>query len=80
MSIAVRLNANVSIATALDANGAKAVYIIGRREETLENAASTAVNGNIIPLQGDVSDKESLNKVVEHIRQKEGFANLVFGK
>ncbi|CZT18978.1 related to gluconate 5-dehydrogenase [Ramularia collo-cygni] len=65
-------------ARALDANGAKAVYIVGRREEVLKKAAATAVNGNIIPIQGDVSDKDSLAKVVEHVRQKEGFVNLLF--
>lgn len=65
---------------ALDANGAKAVYIVGRREEVLKQAASTAVNGNIIPLQGDVTNQESLSKVVEQVRQKEGFVNLLFGE
>jgi len=46
-------------ARALDANGAKAVYIVGRREKTLQEAAKTGVNGSIIPIVGDVSDKES---------------------
>lgn len=53
---------------------------MGRREDVLKKAASTAVNGNIIPLQGDVSDKDSLDNVVEHVRQKEGFVNLLFGE
>lgn len=65
-------------ARALDANGAKAVYIVGRREETLQEAAKTGVNGTIKPVVGDVTDKDSLQKVVEHIRQEEGFINLLF--
>jgi len=65
-------------ARALDANGAKAVYIVGRREETLQNAAKTAVNGTIIPLVGDVTDKESLQKIAERVRQEQGFINLLF--
>lgn len=65
-------------ARALDANGAKAVYIVGRREETLKQAASTAVNGTIIPIVGDVSDKNSLKKVAEQIRQVHGYINFLF--
>ncbi|KAM0811877.1 hypothetical protein AB5N19_12233 [Seiridium cardinale] len=65
-------------ARALDANGAKAVYIVGRREETLKEAAATAVNGNIIPIVGDVSDKESLQKVAEKVRKEQGYINFLF--
>lgn len=39
-------------ARALDANGAKAIYIVGRRENVLKDAAKTATNGNIIPVSG----------------------------
>ncbi|KAI1162152.1 hypothetical protein F5B18DRAFT_408467 [Nemania serpens] len=65
-------------ARALDANGAQAVYIVGRREQILKSAAATAVNGNIIPIVGDVSDKESLKKIAERVRQEQGYVNLVF--
>lgn len=61
-------------ARALDANGAKAVYIVGRREEVLQEAAKTGVNGSIKPIVGDVSDKASLTKIVEQIRQDQ-YAN-----
>ena len=56
-------------ARALDANGAKAVYIVGRREETLKEAVKTAVNGTIKPIVGDVTDKDSLTKVADQVRQ-----------
>ncbi|KAF1968743.1 EXS-domain-containing protein [Bimuria novae-zelandiae CBS 107.79] len=65
-------------ARALDANGAKAVYIVGRREETLKEAAKTAVNGTLKPIVGDVTDKESLQKIAEQIRQETGYINLLF--
>ncbi len=58
-------------ARALDANGAKAVYIVGRREKTLQEAAKTGVNGSIKPIVGDVSDKSSLIKIVEQVRQEQ---------
>lgn len=65
-------------ARALDANGAKAVYIIGRRENTLEEAAKTATNGTIIPITGDVTDKSALTKIVKQIQQEQGYVNLLF--
>lgn len=65
-------------ARALDANGAKKVYIVGRREGTLQEAARTAKNGTLVPLVGDVSDKASLQKITDRIRSEEGFVNLVF--
>ena len=65
-------------ARALDANGAKAVYIVGRREETLQVAAKTAVNGTIKPIVGDVTDKASLTKIADQVRQEQGYINLLF--
>ena len=65
-------------ARALDANGAKAVYIVGRREDTLNAAAKTAVNGTIKPIVGDATDKASLQKVAERVRREQGYINLLF--
>lgn len=65
-------------ARALDANGAKAVYIVGRREATLKEAAKTAINGTLKPIVGDVTDKPSLEKVAEQVRKEEGYINLLF--
>lgn len=65
-------------ARALDANGAKAVYIVGRREQTLVEAAKTGVNGTIKPLVGDVTDKTSLARIADHIRKEQGYINLLF--
>ena len=65
-------------ARALDQNGAKAVYIVGRRENTLKEAAATGVNGNIIAIVGNVSDKESLSAVADQVRKEQGYVNLLF--
>ncbi|KAF2719559.1 NAD(P)-binding protein [Polychaeton citri CBS 116435] len=65
-------------ARALDANGAKVVYIVGRREQLLKDAAATAVNGTIKPIVGDVTDKESLKRVADQVRQEQGYINLLY--
>lgn len=62
----------------MDANGAAAVYIVGRREETLKEAAASAKNGKIIPLVGDVSEKSSLLAIADHVRKEKGYINLLF--
>ena len=64
-------------AKALDANGAAAVYIVGRRQDKLEAAAKEGKNGSIIPLVGDVTSKDSLKSVAEHVRQKHGYINAL---
>lgn len=63
------------MAKSLAANGAKKVYIIGRRLEKLQEAAEQHVN--IVPLQGDVTDKSSLQKAVDTIRNETGYVNLL---
>ncbi|KAF3912906.1 hypothetical protein AA313_de0208152 [Arthrobotrys entomopaga] len=68
------------IAQAFAANGAK-VYIIGRREETLQKAAehhASNASGSIIPIQGDVTSKSSIEQVVERIKEAEGHINVLF--
>lgn len=65
-------------ARAFDANGAKAVYIVGRREESLKQAAASGANGSIKPIVGDVTSKDSLTKAAEQVRDEQGFVNLLF--
>lgn len=60
------------ITQALVANGAK-VYITSRRDEVLKQT-ETLYNtgpGQIISLQGDVSDKNDIKRLSEEISQKE---------
>ncbi|CZT21822.1 related to 3-oxoacyl-[acyl-carrier-protein] reductase [Ramularia collo-cygni] len=59
-------------------NGAAKVYIVGRRKEKLEEAARDASPyGNVIPIVGDVTSKESLAKVAEQVKRETGFVNLL---
>ncbi|KAF5702668.1 hypothetical protein FGLOB1_9483 [Fusarium globosum] len=66
-----------TIAQALEANGARAVYVLGRREEKLRNIASSAVHGRIYPIVADVSSKDSLAAAVEQVHQREGHINVL---
>jgi NAD(P)-dependent dehydrogenase (short-subunit alcohol dehydrogenase family) len=58
-------------------NGAKKVYIIGRRKEKLGEAAKLSPNNNIVPLVGDVTSKENLVSIAETINNDVGYVNLV---
>ncbi|KAM0575029.1 hypothetical protein ACHAP9_001046 [Verticillium nonalfalfae] len=67
------------IAQALEANGA-IVYVLGRRKETLDKAASTSDikrHGNIKPIQADVTNKKDLERAVEELTAAHGFVNVV---
>ncbi|KAI1141679.1 NAD(P)-binding protein [Hypoxylon sp. FL0543] len=64
------------ITKALAANGASKVYILGRRLQILQEAASQA-GSNVIPLTCDVTSKESLQSAVTHIQKEAGFINLL---
>jgi len=65
-------------AKALDANGAKAVYIVGRRKEKLEAAAKEAKNGTLIPLPGDNTSQEALEAMVKRVESEQGYINVLF--
>ncbi|KAH8685498.1 short-chain dehydrogenase/reductase [Tricladium varicosporioides] len=65
------------MAKALEANGAAKVYIVGRTLEKLEKAAKQSKYGNIIPLQGDVTSKESLATIAKRVEGEVGFVNLL---
>ncbi|KAF2178699.1 short-chain dehydrogenase [Zopfia rhizophila CBS 207.26] len=61
------------ITQALAVNGAK-VYIVGRTEEKLNRVAEIYgknIAGQIIPLVGDVTDKEGVKKLVQEIESRE---------
>ncbi|KAM5343364.1 hypothetical protein ACJ41O_011901 [Fusarium nematophilum] len=65
------------ITRALAENGAKKVYIIGRRKEVLENAAKEIGLGNVVPTQCDVTDRESLKAAVAAVESEVGYINLL---
>ncbi|KAF2654251.1 NAD(P)-binding protein [Lophiostoma macrostomum CBS 122681] len=62
---------------ALAANGASKVYIIGRRKEVLESAATSIDPSIVVPLPGDVTDLSSLSELSSHIASKTGYINLL---
>ncbi|KAF7592072.1 hypothetical protein BBP40_000738 [Aspergillus hancockii] len=67
----------LTMARALASNGARKVYILGRRLSVLENAA--AEHPRIIPHQCDVTSKPSLQSAVDRITTETGYVNLVVG-
>ena len=63
------------MAKALAVNGAKKVYILGRRADALEKAASE--HPAVVPLQCDITSKESLQNAVDRITTEVGYINVV---
>ncbi|KAL6851390.1 hypothetical protein ACO1O0_008518 [Amphichorda felina] len=74
------MGVGLMMAKALEENGAT-VFIIGRRQDKLEAAAKNeARHGKIIPIQGDVTSKADLARIVSTIAEHPltgGFINLV---
>ncbi|KAG6836259.1 hypothetical protein H0H93_009735, partial [Arthromyces matolae] len=65
------------MATALESNGA-IVYILGRRFHLLQKAAEENNRyGNIHPLECDVTNRESLLTVVDVVRARHGFIDML---
>jgi NAD(P)-dependent dehydrogenase (short-subunit alcohol dehydrogenase family) len=65
---------------ALAVNGAK-VYIVGRTEEKLERVAETYgkdITGQIIPLVGDITKKDSIAALLKEIESKEERLDILF--
>ncbi|KAI1379241.1 short-chain dehydrogenase [Hypoxylon crocopeplum] len=65
----------LTMARALALNGARKVYILGRRLEVLKAAAQE--HPSLAPLQCDVTSKEDLQAAVDHIATEVGYVNLV---
>ena len=65
------------MAKTLALNGAKKVYIVGRRKSMLEDTAKESPHGNIIPLVGDVTRKEDLKSIAAHIENDVGYINVL---
>lgn len=68
------------VAHALAANNAKAVYILGRREDSLKACVTNAAsNGDRIhPIVCDVTSKDSLNAAAARVRAEVGYIDVLF--
>ena len=65
----------LTFARTLATNGAKAVYIIGRRVEVVEDAASS--HENIHALRGDITSKDSLMECADLVKAREGAIDVL---
>lgn len=66
------------MARALAVNGASKVFILGRREEPLRQTASQGPAGVIIPVQCDVTSKESLDAAYKTISDQTDYVEVLF--
>ncbi|EWY80872.1 hypothetical protein FOYG_16789 [Fusarium oxysporum NRRL 32931] len=62
---------------ALAENGAKKVYIIGRRQKVLEDAVKEVGLDNVVPIQCDVTNRENLKAATRIIENEVGYINLL---
>jgi NAD(P)-dependent dehydrogenase (short-subunit alcohol dehydrogenase family) len=69
------LGIGLTMARALAFNGARKVYILGRRLEVLKTVAQA--HASLAPLKCDVTSKEDLQAAVDHITTEVGYVNLV---
>jgi len=65
------------MARALAEAGAKRVYILGRRESVIAEAAASINLPSVVPVQCDVSSKASLENIVKVVEAAEGYLNLL---
>lgn len=73
----IKLGIGLSIAKALASNGARRVYILGRRLDKLQEAANLSPSSNITPIQADVTSKDDLSKAATQILNEAGYINLL---
>lgn len=62
---------------ALALNGAKRIYILGRRADFLHQAAQSINPDIVIPLPCDVTSQKSLLAAAAHVEKETGYFNLI---
>jgi len=67
----------LAFATALARAGAAKVYLLGRRLEVLEKAASSIDPKVIVPVRCDVTDPESIAAAVKRVEQDQNYIDVV---
>jgi NAD(P)-dependent dehydrogenase (short-subunit alcohol dehydrogenase family) len=71
----LNLGIGLMISRSLIAAGASKVYILGRRQSSLDNACSA--NPGFTPIQCDITSKDSLQAAVNQITSETGYINLL---
>jgi NAD(P)-dependent dehydrogenase (short-subunit alcohol dehydrogenase family) len=65
------------MAKALDANNVSKIFILGRREAALQETASQTLNGTVIPIQCDITSKESLETAYKAVAAQTTHVDLL---
>ncbi|KAJ5347612.1 hypothetical protein MYU51_003669 [Penicillium brevicompactum] len=65
------------MAKALDANNADKIFVLGRREDALQETVSQALHKSIIPIQCDVTSKESLEAAYKAVAAQTKHVDLL---
>ncbi|KAI0031033.1 hypothetical protein K488DRAFT_71713 [Vararia minispora EC-137] len=77
-----RSGIGLMIAQTFANNGAK-VYIVGRRKDVLDNAVEkhgknlADPSGQMIPLQADITSKESIGQLADEVGRREKYVNVL---
>ncbi|PYI08996.1 short chain dehydrogenase/reductase family [Aspergillus sclerotiicarbonarius CBS 121057] len=66
-----------AMALTLAENGASKVFILGRREESLQETAALSKKDSIIPVRADISSKESLQAAYDTVAAQTDHVNLL---
>ncbi|KAJ5457892.1 hypothetical protein N7475_009280 [Penicillium sp. IBT 31633x] len=62
---------------ALDANEVHKIFILGRREDALEETVSQTINGTVIPIKCDITSKESLEAAYKAVAAQTTHVDLL---
>ncbi|KAJ5932396.1 hypothetical protein N7516_006885 [Penicillium verrucosum] len=62
---------------ALDANEVSKIFILGRREDALQETVSQTINGTVIPIKCDITSKESLEAAYQAVAAQTTHVDLL---
>ncbi|KAJ5101832.1 Short-chain dehydrogenase/reductase SDR [Penicillium alfredii] len=65
------------MARALDANNVSKVFVLGRREDALRETGAQAPNSSVIPVQCDITSKESLEAAYKTVASQTSHVDLL---
>ncbi|KAJ5757461.1 uncharacterized protein N7511_006155 [Penicillium nucicola] len=62
---------------ALDANEVSKIFILGRREDALQETISQTINGSVIPIKCDITSKDSLEEAFKAVAAQTTHVDLL---